>query len=53
LPPEIKRIGDRLRRFLQTDVTVNVGKNNRGTLTLHFYSAEDLERLLEVMRVPD
>jgi ParB family transcriptional regulator, chromosome partitioning protein len=53
LPPEVKRIGDRLRRFLQTDVAVSVGKNNRGTLTLHFYSAEDLERLLDVMRVPD
>jgi ParB family transcriptional regulator, chromosome partitioning protein len=53
LSPEVKRIGDRLRRFLQTDVAVSVGKNNRGTLTLHFYSAEDLERLLEVMRVPD
>jgi ParB family chromosome partitioning protein len=53
LPSEVKRIGDRLRRFLQTDVAVSVGKNNRGTLTLHFYSAEDLERLLEVMQVPD
>jgi ParB family chromosome partitioning protein len=53
LPAEVKRIGDRLRRFLQTDVTVSVGKNNRGTLTLHFYSADDLERLLEVLRVPD
>lgn len=53
LPPEVKRIGDRLRRFLQTDVAVSVGKNNRGTVTIHFYSAEDLERLLEVIRVPD
>jgi ParB family chromosome partitioning protein len=53
LPAEVKRIGDRLRRFLQTDVTVSVGKNNRGTLTLHFYSGDDLERLLEVLRVPD
>lgn len=53
LPPEVKRIQDRLRRFLQTDVTVSVGKNNRGTLTLHFYSADDLERLLEVLQVPD
>ncbi|MDP9201800.1 MAG: ParB/RepB/Spo0J family partition protein [Gemmatimonadota bacterium] len=53
LPPEVKRIEDRLRRFLQTDVTVSVGKNNRGTLTLHFYSADDLERLLDVMRLPD
>lgn len=53
LPPEVKRLENRLRRFLQTDVTVSVGKNNRGTLTIHFYSADDLERLLEVMRVPD
>ena len=53
LPPEVKRVEDRLRHYLQTDVTVTVGKNDRGTLTLHFYSADDLERLLEVMRVPD
>jgi ParB family chromosome partitioning protein len=53
LPPEVKRIEDRLRRYLQTDVNVTVGKNDRGTLTLHFYSADDLQRLLEVLRVPD
>lgn len=51
--PEIRQIQDRLRRFLQTDATLSVGPNNRGTLTLHFYSADDLERLLDVMRVPD
>jgi ParB family transcriptional regulator, chromosome partitioning protein len=51
--PEVRQIQDRLRRFLQTDATLTVGPNNRGTLTLHFYSADDLERLLEVMRVPD
>jgi ParB family chromosome partitioning protein len=51
--PEIRQIQDRLRRFLQTDVTLTVGPNNRGTLTLHFYSADDLERLLDVMSVPD
>lgn len=51
--PEIRHIQDRLRRFLQTDVALTVGHNNRGTLTLHFYSADDLERLLDVMRVPD
>ncbi len=53
LPPEVKRVEDRLRRYLQTDVTVTVGKNDRGMLILHFYSADDLQRLLEVMRVPD
>jgi ParB family chromosome partitioning protein len=51
--PEIRSIQDRLRRFLQTDATLAVGPNNRGTLTLHFYSSDDLERLLDVMRVPD
>ncbi len=51
--PEMRLIQDRLRRFLQTDATLSVGPNNRGTLTLHFYSADDLERLLEVMSVPD
>jgi ParB family transcriptional regulator, chromosome partitioning protein len=51
--PEVRRIEDRLRHFLQTDVAVNVGSKNRGSLTVHFYSADDLERLLDVMRVPD
>ena len=51
--PEIRQIQDRVRRYLQTDATLSVGPNNRGTLTLHFYSADDLERLLAAMRVPD
>jgi len=51
--PEAKRIEERLRRFLQTEAAIKVGPKNRGTLTIHFYSADDLERLLELMRVPD
>jgi ParB family chromosome partitioning protein len=51
--PELKRIEDRLRRFLQTDATIKVGPRNRGTVTIHFYSADDLERLLELLSVPD
>lgn len=50
--PEMRRIEDRLRKFLQTDVSLNVGKNNRGTLTIQFYSADDLERVLEVLKIP-
>jgi ParB family chromosome partitioning protein len=53
LSPEAKQVQERLRRFLQTDVTLSLGRNNRGTLTFHFYSTDDLERLLELMRVPD
>jgi ParB family chromosome partitioning protein len=51
--PEVRRLEDRLRRFLQTDTAIKVGPRNRGTLTIHFYSADDLERVLELMRVPD
>ena len=40
-------------RDIRLQGTVSVGKNNRGSLTFHFYSAEDLDRLLELMRVPD
>jgi len=53
LSPEAKQIQDRLRRFLQTDVILNLGRNDRGTLTFHFYSTDDLERLLELIHVPD
>lgn len=50
--PGMKDIQDRVRRRLQTDVSLSVGSNNRGTLTIHFYSVDDLERLLELMQVP-
>lgn len=51
--PEVRRIEERLRRALQTDVAIKVGPTNRGTLTVSFYSADDLERLLELMGIPD
>lgn len=52
-PPEIRSVEDRLRRYLQTDVTLTVGKKDRGTLTIQFYSADDLERVLEILQVPE
>jgi ParB family chromosome partitioning protein len=51
--PEAKRIEDRLRRFLQTDVAIKLESGAAGTLSIHFYSADDLERLLDRMGVPD
>lgn len=51
-PPEAKRIEERLRRFLQTDVSIKVGTANSGTVSIHFYSADDLERLLDLIGVP-
>jgi ParB family chromosome partitioning protein len=52
-PAEVRVIENRLRQYLQTDIALKVSSGNRGTLTVHFYSADDLERLLELMRVPD
>lgn len=52
-PAEVRRIEDRLRRHLQTDVVVKVASGSRGAVTIHFYSADDLERLLDLMQVPD
>jgi ParB family chromosome partitioning protein len=51
--PEVRRIEDRLRRFLQTDVSITVGKNNKGTVMIQFFSIDDLDRLFELLRVPD
>ncbi|HEU4748549.1 MAG TPA: ParB/RepB/Spo0J family partition protein [Gemmatimonadaceae bacterium] len=51
--PEIRRVEDRLRRFLQTDVSITIGRNDRGTLAIQFYSIDDLQRVLESIRVPE
>ena len=51
--PEVRRVEDRLRRFLQTDIVLKVSAGNKGTISIHFYSTDDLERVLELMRVPD
>ena len=51
--PETRQIEGRLRRFLQTDVLLKISTGNTGTISIHFYSADDLERVLELMRVPD
>ncbi len=46
---EIGRIEDDLRRHLQTDVKVHVKAKDRGELRIAFYSADDLERVLDVV----
>lgn len=46
---EAARIADRLRRYLQTDVTVQADDQARGEVRIRFYSAEDLERLLDLI----
>ena len=46
---EIRRLTDRLRRRLQTDVTLEVDEKDRGHLRISFYSADDLDRLIELI----
>jgi len=46
---EIRRLTDRLRRRLQTDVTVEIDEKDRGQLRIGFYSTDDLNRLIELI----
>jgi ParB family transcriptional regulator, chromosome partitioning protein len=48
-PPEVARIEHELRRRLQTDVKIHLGAKNAGELRIPFYSADDLERLLDIV----
>ena len=47
-----KEIQNRLRRHLQTDVTLSVTADQRGQISILFYSNDDLERLLELILGP-
>jgi ParB family chromosome partitioning protein len=46
--PELQRVESVLRRRLQTDVFV-AERGKGGRVTIHFYSREDLERVLELL----
>ncbi len=46
--PEIKAIEEQLRQRLGTRVTVNQ-RSKGGTLTIHYYSAEELNTILELI----
>ena len=50
--PEVRQIRDRLRRALQTDVNMVADDGGRGEIRIRFYSAEDLDRLLEIIAGP-
>jgi ParB family chromosome partitioning protein len=47
--PQVRMITDRLRRHLQTDVQIVENGNARGEVRIRFYSADDLERLVELI----
>jgi ParB family chromosome partitioning protein len=46
---EARRLAEELRRHLQTDVSINVGAGERGKIEISFYSADDLERVLDLI----
>jgi ParB family chromosome partitioning protein len=48
---EARRIEDRLRRHLQTDVAVRIakGKKGAGEIRVHFYNDDDLNRVLDLL----
>ena len=46
---ELRRLTDKLRRRLQTDVAVDIDDKDRGQLRVSFYSADDLNRLIELI----
>ncbi|MDQ2670806.1 MAG: ParB/RepB/Spo0J family partition protein [Gemmatimonadota bacterium] len=48
-PADVRRVEDALRRRLGTDVKVVTKKAGRGSLTIAFYSNDDLARLLELV----
>src|SRR5688572_17107871 len=50
--PVLKRLEDELRRRLQTDVSIRLSGPERGAVEIAFYSADDLERVLDVVLGP-
>lgn len=48
-PAEVTRIEDELRRRLQTDVRIHLTAPEKGEVRISFYSAEDLERVLDLV----
>jgi ParB family chromosome partitioning protein len=46
---DIRLVEDALRKRLQTDVRVTARRRGRGAVTIHYYSNDDLARLLEVI----
>ena len=47
--PVVTSIEDDLRRYLQTDVHVDRRRGDRGTVRISFYSADDLDRILDLV----
>lgn len=44
-----KQVEEQLRQYLQTDVHIDLAGEEKGALRIAFYSAEDLERLMDLI----
>ncbi len=51
--PETRRIQELLRHRLQTDAHLVLGSSGKGEVRIPFYSADDLERLLDLIVGPN
>ncbi len=51
--PLLRRLEDELRRRLQTDVAIKLNGPEKGAIEISFYSADDLERVLDVVLGPN
>lgn len=49
--PEVRAIEQSLRKHFQTDVEIKMSSPSKGSITVAFYSAEDLERITEILGV--
>lgn len=45
----LRAVGDALRRYLQTDVRIQMTAADKGIVELKFYSTDDLDRLLDLI----
>lgn len=52
-PVAIRGVEDRLRRYFQTDVSIAVTGPDKGQLRIAFYSADDLDRILDLVLGPN
>ena len=50
-PAEVRSLEQRARKHLQTDVTITLKTQERGSINIEFYSADDLERVVELMGI--
>ena len=47
LSPELKELEDRLRQVIGTKVSLRPTKNGAGSISIHYYSPEELESIIE------